>query len=300
MATWSVWNGNSELALTGRAPFDLVSIQNIGSAPVRRLEERSPFQDGVSDVGFRLDPRTINLVVYFAAANRATADGYRDQLHSYFKGLSRPLALRCVRDDGATRQIDCYPIGLIDAPVDDQNRIGASQRMAVQLRAPDPIWYDPAGASVALLGGSSTGASGFGIPMAVPWVQATQTLIDRTFTIAYPGTWAEYPIITVYGPATNVTITNETTGDVLDFPSLVLTAGQYVQVDLRYGYKTVVDQAGASQIAKLSSDSDLATWRLAAAPEAAGGANVIHFEVASTANNDTGVTFQYYNRYAAA
>lgn len=300
MTTWSVWYGNSELLLTGRAPFDLVSIQDIGAASVRRLEERSPFQDGVSDVGFRLDPRIINLVLFFTAADRATADGYRDQLFGYFKGLNQALALRCVRDDGATRQIDVYALGLVDAPIDDQNRIGPSQKMAVQLRAPNPIWYDPAGASVALLGGSATGASGFAVPMAVPWVQSTQTYIDRTFTIAYPGTWAEYPIITVYGPATNVTITNETTGDVLDFPSLVLTAGQWLQIDLRYGRKTVVDQAGASQLAKLSSDSDLATWRLVAAPEAAGGANVIRFEVASTANNNTGVTFQYYNRYAAA
>lgn len=300
MARWDVILGSNTLSLTGRAPLDLVSIQGIGSAPTRRLVERGPFQDGDTDVGFRVDARMINLVLFFQAETAALADTYRDLVHAQFRGLSAPLKLRYTRDDGATRQIDCFVSGIVDAPDDDQSRIGHSQKIGVQLRAPDPIWYDPNGASVAMLGGSATGASGFGVNMAVPWTQAAQTYINRTFALAYPGTWAEYPVITVYGPATNITITNQTTGDVLDFPTLALTAGQWIQIDLRYGYKTIVDQNGTSQIAKLSSDSDLATWRLAAAPEAADGINTLLFEVASSANNSTGITFQYFNRYAAA
>lgn len=300
MAQWDVILGNNTLPLTGRAPLDLVAIQGIGSAPARRLVERGPFQDGDTDVGFRVDARTISLVLFFNAPTAALADTYRDLVYSYFRGTSIPLKLRCTRDDGAVRQIDCYVSGTVEAPNDDQSRVGYSQKVGVQLRAPDPVWYDPDGASLALLGGSSTGASGFVVPAAVNMVQAAQTYITRSFALTYPGTWAEYPVITVYGPATNVTITNQTTGDMLDFPSLVLTGGQWLQIDLRYGQKSVVDHAGVNQIAKLSSDSDLATWRLAAAPEAVDGINTILFEVASSANNSTGVTFQYFNRFAAA
>jgi hypothetical protein len=297
---WSIVLGNRELPLTGRNPFDLVSAQGIGVAPVRRLTERGPFQDGDSDIGFRLDPRTINLVLFFAAANEAQADGYRDTLANYFQGLNRSLALRCQRADGQTRQIDCYVAGMVDLPIDDRSRIGDSQKVAVQLRAPDPIWYDPQPKFFGLMGGGSTGASGFRVPVTVPWQMVAQTYIETAFPLSYPGSWAAYPIITVYGPASNVTIQNQTTGDVLLLPYLGLAGGAWLQIDLRYGRKTVVDNTGANRISELSDDSDLATFHLAADPEAEGGVNTIRFAVSAAASNATGLQLEFYGRYVAA
>lgn len=297
---WSVLLGNRELQLTDRAPFDLVSAQGIGVAPVRRLTERGPFQDGDTDIGFRLDPRTINLVLFFAAGNEAQADGCRDSLASYFQGLNRSLALRCARADGTTRQIDCYVTGMVDLPLDAQNRIGDSQKVAVQLRAPDPIWYDPQPRYFGLMGGSSTGASGFHVAMAVPWVVTTQSYIDNTFPLVCPGSWSEYPILTIHGPASNVGIYNLTTGDALLLPYLGLGAGHWIQIDCRYGHKSVVDDGGDNRISELSDDSDLATFRLAVDPEAEGGVNMLRFAVVGSADNNTGLQVQYYDRYMAA
>jgi hypothetical protein len=297
---WSMVLGNRELPLTGRAPFDLISAQGIGVAPVRRLTERGPFQDGDSDIGFRLDPRTINLVLFFAAHNEVQADANRDTLASWFVGLNRSLALRCERADGTTRQIDCYVTGMVDHPLDDKSRIGDSQKIAVQLRAPDPIWYDPQPRFFGLMGGGSTGASGFRVPVAVPWVMVSQSYIDTTFAVDYPGSWSAYPVLTVFGPASNVGIYNLTTGDALLLPVLGLGAGQWLQIDCRYGRKTVVDQAGANRISELSNDSDLATFHLAADPEAEGGVNTLRFAVGASADNTTGLQVQYYDRYVAA
>jgi hypothetical protein len=70
-------------------------------------------------------------------------------------------------------------------------------------------------------------------------------------------------------------------------------------IDLRYGAKTIVDQSGANQIAELSDDSDLATWRLLPNPDAPGGVNEIHFEVAADATDATALTIVYYDRYSA-
>lgn len=298
MANWSILYGDIERNISDRKPFDVVSVSGVGTAPIRQLEERAPVQDGATNIGFRLDPRTINLVLFIAAGSKAQIDTYRDELYEFFKGLPSALRLRCVRDDGAVRQLDCYTVGMLDAPFDDQNKIGNSQRLAVQLRAPDPVWYDPTPQSWAVLGGASTGLSGFTVPMLVPWQQSSLTAIDKVVTLQYAGSWAEYPVITIFGPGSNFKIENQTTGDILHFPTLTLTAGQYVEVDLRYGKKSVLDQAGANRISTLSSDSDLATWRLVPAPYGTGGNNTLRVIVASSASTSTGFRLSYYNRFS--
>lgn len=299
MANWSILYGNDEVNISDRNPYDLVSISGIGTAPLRQLEERSPFQDGSSSVGFRLDPRIINMVLFMNSTSKAGADNQRDILYEYFKGLPLPLKLKCVKDNGSTRLIDCYTSGMVDAPFDDQNRVGASQRFAIQLKALNPIWYDPTPLAWGILGGSSTGASGFSIPMDIPFVQTPNTFIDATLSLSYSGSWYEYPVITIFGPGMNFKITNNTTGDILNFPSLVLASGEYVEVDLRYGAKSVVDDTGTNVISELSDDSDLVTWRLAPAPIASSGANSISFSVTSDATEETGIRINYYNRYTA-
>lgn len=297
MAIWSLLYGNDELALTGRAPFDVVSIEGIGGAPVRRLTGRAPFQDGDSDLGFRLDARLINLVLHFNAENRALADAYRDQLFAYAKPQANAAHLRCLRDDGNYRQIDVHPVGVLDAPINDQDRLWSSQRMAVQLRAAEPVWYDPQIHYWAAIGSTSTGLSGYQSPMMIPMVQTAGTVINVTIALPYAGSWATHPIMTLFGPGTGWKITNVTTGDMLNFPNLALSAGQWLEIDLRYGHKTVLNQAGANRISELSADSDLSDWHIAPAPEAVGGTNLIKIEVASAASDASGVQVAYYDRY---
>lgn len=297
MATWSILRGNDELLLTGRAPFDLLSVNGIGTATIRRMTGRAPNQDGDTDLGFRLDPRVVNLVLFANAASLAAADAYRSQLYDVLKPFTGAVNLRCVRDDGAIRQIDGYPVGMIDAPVSDQDRIWAAQKIAVQLRAAEPIWYDPQIKYWAAVGGAATGTSGFTVPMHVPWQQTPNSYIDVTVSLAYAGSWASYPIITFLGPLTSVSLENATTGQVLDLPNLALSAGEYVTIDLRYGHKTVVNQLGDNLIGQLSDDSDLADWHLAPAPEASGGINVLNLVVNADATDATGVQMSYYDRY---
>lgn len=297
MANWALVRGNDVLPITDRAPFDLISASGIGVAPIRRLASRSPSQDGDTDLGYRLDPRMINLALIFNAGTRAGADAARALLYEYVKPASYPLQLRCTRDDGAIRQLDVYPVGTIDAAINDQDRIWGSQRLAIQLKASEPIWYNPQIQYWAAVGGAATGASGFAIPMAVPWVQVANTAIDAGVNLTYAGSWASYPIVTIYGPCTGASLENVTTGQLLYLPTVSLTAGQYITIDLRYGHKTVLDQLGDNRIGELSDGSDLADFRLAPAPEASNGINVLHFAVAAGATSATGVQVAYYERY---
>lgn len=144
MATWQVISGGTTYNLSDRNPFDVVAVSGVGLAPVRRLSQRGPLQHGETDLGYRLDARSINLVLAISAASLTAADTARDTLAALFGPLSdAPLALRCTRDDGEVRQIDCYAVGLVDAAVGGEDRIGVYQRVGVQLWAPDPLWYDP-------------------------------------------------------------------------------------------------------------------------------------------------------------
>jgi hypothetical protein len=87
-----------------------------------------------------------------------------------------------------------------------------------------------------------------------------------------------------------------TTGEVLDFTGTTIGAGEWYELDLRYGYKTVLDNSGANVVSDLSSDSDLATWHLATDPEAAGGINSITV-TGSAVTEATSVHLVWFERY---
>lgn len=144
MATWQAIVNGTTYSLSDANPFKLISATGIGNAPVRRLEERGPFQDGVTDVGYRFDPRMINLVIGVHSASRSAADTNRDTLSGIFNPTGNALIkLRCTRDDSSVRQIDCYAVGLVDMAAQLPERSIAFQRVGVQLKAPNPFWYDP-------------------------------------------------------------------------------------------------------------------------------------------------------------
>jgi hypothetical protein len=83
--------------------------------------------------------------------------------------------------------------------------------------------------------------------------------------VDYKGDADAYPIIRIYGPITNFVIAHAVKGGMkLDLTGTTIGAGDWFEFDLRYGVKTVKDSSGANKIDKLTSDSNLATWRLLA------------------------------------
>jgi hypothetical protein len=172
-------------------------------------------------------------------------------------------------------------------------RQGLAHRAVIALCAPDPVWYDPTQvAQVFALGG---GGGAFAVPLAVPVAVGAST-IDQTTMVPYAGSWRSEPIIRIVGPITNAVITNLSTDEKLDFTGTTISAGDYYEIDTRFGYKTVKDAAGANKISKLTTDSDLATFHLAPDPEVADGENSINV-AGSSANAATAVTVYWYSRF---
>lgn len=253
-----------------RATVWLDAHEGLGMAPSRRQSERGPQQDGETDRGFRFDPRIATLRFGVSATTQADLWDARDYLQRLFRPRDTAVSLRFDLENGASYQIDGYLVaGLVGASGD---RKGFTLKQVATLRCPRPFWYDPTATFETF--GAAGSASGMAIPWTIPWFIGASN-INQSRAVTYTGSYQAEPIVQIVGPITSPVITNTVSGDKLDFTGTTLSAGTTYTIDCRYGYKTVVDQAGTNQISKLTSDSDLATFALLADPDAPGGVNTI-------------------------
>ncbi len=254
-------------------------ISGIGIPNVQRDIQRHPNIEGAIDHGYRLEPREINLNLYYNVANEALADTRRDAIYKIFRPFDAPLKLRVTRGDGSVRQIDVHTIGVTD--LSSAERVGNDQGFSVRLLAPVPIWYYPTQQSVTI----NPGITNWG------------------FNLAYTGTWDDYPIIKVIGSATNFSlqIVVTTADDVTTYNlgTWTVPAGDTFTFDLRPGYKTVKNNAGVSQLGYGAAENTfifLYGMRLFADPIMPGGVNLLNgFFTAKDANHRVQVL--WYNRY---
>jgi hypothetical protein len=267
---------------------DMKVQEGIGLPPLHRIAERGPQQHGDTDQGFRLDPRIINFLFAIGPPDMLSK---RDQIMGLFKPRDAAVSLKWIRDDLAVRQIDGHYVAQLGLETTSAARYYLN--LPAQFKADDPAFYDPT--LVAILFAIAGGSDDMDVPLAIPWPIGASVL-DMTQAIAYVGTWQTYPVITVTGPIDDCVITNLSTGEKLDWTGTAIAAGEQRIVDLRYGRKTVIDEAGADAIAELTTDSDLATWHLAAAPDALGGINSVQV-TGTNVTAATTVVLQYLTRY---
>lgn len=275
--------------LTDMDRYLWLADEGLGLAPLHRILERGPNQHGDTDLGYRLDPRIINLVIGIFGTDDADYWDARDALLRIFVPSRIPITLTWTLPNGAIRALDVHVEKDLRLPSSDRRRI--AHQVGIQLRASDPTFYDPAMEALAFgLGGAS---APWAIPMPVP-TPVGRTSIDQVKTVAYAGTFLTNPIVRVNGPIANPKITNVTTGEQLDLTGLTIVAGDFYEIDCRYGQKTVVDAAGVNRYDKLT--GDLSTFHFAAHPEAIGGLNDIRVS-GSAISIATEIYVTYYRRY---
>lgn len=280
-------------SLTDASTCILASQDGVGMAPLHRISQRGPQQHGDSDVGYRLDPRIVQLALEIHGSTQADQYAKRSRLLSWFRPRGRTLALRWVLPDGSLRQLDCHYVS--DMSLATQAGGGFRQRVGLTLRAPDPTFYDPVAVALTFSVYASAGGE-FAVPTSVP-TAVGGTIINQDMALTYAGSVVAYPhLIRITGPLNNPALENKSTGEKLDFTGTEIAAGDHYDIDLRYGYKTIFDALGVNRIAALTTDSDLATWHLAPAGEVVDGINALRI-AATLAGAGAKVELTYYNRY---
>ena len=249
-----------------------------GMAPFARIQEQAPLQHGVTDLGFRLAARRLRFKLRLRASSPADHFAQRAELLEAFKPYTAALTLAVTvptsGSAGDLRYLSCYLEDGLRFTAD--KRRGLLQEDVITFEAPDPTFYDPTARTASWVGAAIGGAPKM---------------------VVNPGTWLAFPTIQITGPVMNPTITNLSLAGLKIQVNTTITAGQIAVIDLAYGKKTITLLPGSTSLLPyLSTDSDLAGWRLDVAPAATGGANNILAAGTGTTGSSR-VDFSYYARY---
>lgn len=258
---FQIIRGAQFVDITDLVNYGLVEFDGFGMPDVRRLTQRGPLQNGDTDVGFRLDPRIMRLaVIAYAGSEQGIIDKRAALL-----GLLRPgnggLILRWTYD-GVSKQIDCHYAGGMTLPSTDWRL--RHHRAVFELRAADPTWYMTD--STTITWANDGGGSGFTFALPMPFTFGGSVInANQSVDLNNANAWETFPTIYIYGRINSPIITNQTTGDVLNFTGNNVGVGEYVVIDLAYGAKTVNLISGGvatNWVSKLTTSSDLATFSL--------------------------------------
>lgn len=247
-------------------PIQVLETTGLGRPPVREADVDQPSMDGVFagpdyyaarqvqiDAAIRIpgDPAACHDVV---AALQSSADDPAIRLAG---GVTMPLRIlrpgRPVkRLDGRLRRVDPEYKQVIHGYVP----------LDLEFIATDPGFYADDETTTEIPLGWLTGG-GFAAPVVAPiFVQSGTTAADRPGWATNAGTGNAWPVIRITGPVATVTITHAESGRTLSLPTLNLTAGQWVEIDTRPGYRTVTRENGGNASTLLSPASRIDLFSL--------------------------------------
>lgn len=206
----------------------------LGAPPVEIVADKLPWAAGSIARYVQTKPAEIDLPIYVGASGIGGLIDATDDLRAWFDtGDERRQQygyLRITRpSDDAVRQIACLYQGGLDGSMAEGSP--SYTVVVVSLLAPDPYWTD------------------------ITETQAvyTQANIGAALGVVNSGDVDAYPIWTITGPASNIVLTNQTTGKVLSLTAnggLTLLAGDTLTIDTRPSSQRttlpIINQNGAS------------------------------------------------------
>lgn len=211
-------------------------------------------------LGYRYQPRVINLLVLDMAADRDEMWEHHQEWLDAFnlgKGVGQ---LKVILSDGSERRLWCYFNDALDLDAADRPQ-RSWQKVVLQVIAFDPLWFDPV---------QESESGNFG---ATP---------PEEITLNNVGHIESYPVITIAGAVNNPKLTLVTTDEFIQF-NYNLTAGH---LDIDCGEGTVKLDDALMDPLKLTKASTLFYIPLGAQ------------HVKLTATSGTGlVTVKWYSRF---
>jgi len=253
----------------------LRDVDGLGMPDLRHLSEQYAQQDGETYLDTRLSKRIVIFSYQLVYNNESDLWDARDDLLEIMKVFASGFTLQIVTPNGNTRLITLRYDSALSLPR-SLEMAHEMQVVALQCVAHDPLLYSPNEVAVDFSAGLYAGTWLFGTATGLIFPATFGASVINTPTLVTNlGSWLAYPRLLIGGPLSGPIIENLTTSEKLDLSSYTLVAGEAVVVDLRFGYKTITSSINGNILRYLSTDSDLATFHLAADPEALNGDNTI-------------------------
>lgn len=286
---WDAYGQELSLDVPGAM---LVQISGLGIPPARHQTIRAPYQYGASYLGMLYDPRIVQVGILQDGCSREELWDYRQYVIERLSSLVSPLRFRVVfYESGEVRELRNVAYGGgYELQTADQ-RGPTQQTGAFRLIAYDPFWWAYPEQSI---GPSLSVVTGLVFPFRFPFVFG-DTWIDAAEVATVGGTWRAYPTIVITGPIRNPLIQNVSNGLKLEM-AYKLVDGEVVTISTEFGNKTITNGDGDNLIGYLTSDSDLALFRLDPHPVATNGQNTLGF-YGYECSAASAFTVSWYNRY---
>jgi hypothetical protein len=287
----STWEFNVAYGGYSGITLYVTGAVNWGMAPITRIVQRGPFQDGDTDVDYRINPRVINLPIVIPSTSYDEMMNNRENLIQMFKPGNDTATLRHTLNENTFFEIKRSIDVKISGASMDSSQTDFNTRAVIQLRADDPTWYNSTQNARQMTYTQYGTPTPYPKPYPVPYGAVS---VDNTISVAYTGTVMSSPILQCIGPLTNLTLVDGA-GRLIQLTSSV-PDGDIWTIDLRYGKKTVINTAGISQFASLSIYSDLINWGLYPAPTFDAGLQYLSVSATGTTSASQ-VNMFWYDRY---
>ena len=282
----SVISSGIETSLSDGAVCYVRDHEGTGMQPRHNISQRGPMEHGETWLDYRLDPRPIDLILMITGSNAERTTKRRQLMGLFHPDYASTLRFNVL--DGF-RDVEVHFKDGGSVPTNERQPQLEIVRLKFTAEKP---FYDPNGVTIPF--SQVAGGGAFLVPTTVPTTFGGSTVNQTQVidTTGDPAFWRAEPIITITGPITDPIITNQLTGDKLDFSGTTIAGGTTYTIDTRYNKKTVVDQNGTNQISKLAAGSSIASFDLRR------GANSIAV-VGTSASSATLITFFYNGLYLA-
>jgi hypothetical protein len=244
--------------LTGQPDLDVhwaLGVTGRFMPPINRVEDRLFGQAGARLRAVRVDAREVNLPLTVIGTNELAV---RAKLRALIRTLNPQRGdgrLRVTAVDGTVRELTCRYSDGMEGRESRSDTGAVFQRAVLVLRAADPYWYDTDQQSQTYRAGQA------GMFFASPFfgLRLSSESVFGSQVVANDGDVETWPVWTVHGPCTSITLSNDTTGETISLP-ITLTATQTVTIDTRPFRKTVRRDDGTNLYGSLSATSSL--WAL--------------------------------------
>lgn len=269
---------------------------NLGAPPTNFITRQGYKQNGVTEVDYLLQPRTISIELWQSGdCDRQTYWDTRKDLHDILRpNRNGPLTFTLQTPNGDLRSIIVRADpGLVLPPVQNNNDWAILEPL--DFIAHDPTFFSTEQIVLALSGAIQTQLV---FPITFPISFGTSDELLTTGVIAYAGTWKSYPTITLTGPYTRATITNQQTGAVI-FLSVAILAGEQRIIVLTPSAQSITDVNGLNKFSDLGVGANLVDFALLPDPEVTGGEQEITIQLVGGVNGQSAASIAYYERYFA-